>query len=48
MYGKLESVQVKERINKRFGGKIKPQGVLLVNVEEVYHLKPAEGKKRIA
>ena len=38
----------KERINKRFGGKIKPKAVLLVNVEEVYQLKPAEGKKRIA
>ncbi len=38
----------KERINKRFGGKIKPKAALLVNVEEIYHLKPAEGKKRIA
>lgn len=38
----------KERIEKRFGGKIKPKAVLLVSVEEVYHLKPAEGKKRIA
>ncbi|HEY9245222.1 MAG TPA: pyridoxamine 5'-phosphate oxidase family protein [Candidatus Methanoperedens sp.] len=38
----------KERINKRFGGKIKPKAVLLVNVEEIYHLKPAEGRKRIA
>jgi len=38
----------KERIEKRFGGKIKPKAVLLVNVEEVYHLKPAGGKKRIA
>jgi len=38
----------KERINKRFAGKIKPKAVLLVNVEEVYHLKPAEGKMRIA
>lgn len=38
----------KERINKRFGGKIKPKAVLLVTVEEIYHLKPAEGKKRIA
>lgn len=37
-----------ERINKRFGGKIKPKAALLVNVEEVYHLKPAVGKKRIA
>lgn len=39
---------VKERINKRFGGKIKPKAALLVEVEEIYHLKPAEGKKRIA
>lgn len=38
----------KERINKRFGGKIKPKAALLVNVEEIYHLKPAEGRKRIA
>lgn len=38
----------KERIEKRFGGKIKPKAALLVSVEEVYHLKPAEGKKRIA
>ena len=37
----------KERIEKRFAGKIKPKAVLLVHVEEVYHLKPAEGKKRI-
>ncbi len=39
---------VKERINKRYGGKIKPKAAILVKVEEVYHLKPAEGKKRIA
>ena len=38
----------KERINKRFGGKIKPKAALLVNIEEVYHLKPEEGKKKIA
>jgi predicted pyridoxine 5'-phosphate oxidase superfamily flavin-nucleotide-binding protein len=38
----------KERINKRFGGKIEPKAVLLVSVEEIYHLKPAEGKKSIA
>lgn len=38
----------KERIEKRFGGKIKPKAALLVTVEEVYHLKPSEGKKRIA
>ncbi len=37
-----------ERINKRFGGKIKPKAALLVNVEEIYHLKPAEGRKKIA
>ncbi len=37
----------KERIEKRFGGKIKPKAALLVEVEEIYHLKPAEGKKRI-
>ena len=39
---------VKERINKRYGGKIKPKAALIVKVDEVYHLKPAEGKKRIA
>jgi predicted pyridoxine 5'-phosphate oxidase superfamily flavin-nucleotide-binding protein len=38
----------KERINKRFGGKIKPRAAILVNVEEVYHLKPEKGRKRIA
>jgi predicted pyridoxine 5'-phosphate oxidase superfamily flavin-nucleotide-binding protein len=37
----------KERINKRFGGKIKPRAAILVNVEEVYHLKPETGRKRI-
>jgi predicted pyridoxine 5'-phosphate oxidase superfamily flavin-nucleotide-binding protein len=37
----------KERINKRFGGKIKPRAAILVNVEEVYHLKPEKGRKRI-
>ncbi len=38
----------KQRIEKRFGGKIRPIAALLVSVEEVYNLKPAEGKKRIA
>jgi predicted pyridoxine 5'-phosphate oxidase superfamily flavin-nucleotide-binding protein len=38
----------KERINKRFGGKIKPRAAILVNVEEVYHLKPEKGRKRMA
>ena len=38
----------KERIEKRFGGKIKPKAALLLTVDEVYHLKPAGGKKRIA
>ena len=38
----------KERINQRFAGKIKPKAAILVNVEEIFHLKPAEGKKRIA
>lgn len=38
----------KERILKRFKGKIQPKAALLVNVEKVYHLKPVEGKKRIA
>ena len=38
----------KARVEKRFGGKIKPKAVLLVTVEKIYHLKPAEGKKLIA
>lgn len=38
----------RERILKRFGGKIQPKAALLVNIKEVYSLKPAEGKKRIA
>lgn len=38
----------RERIEKRFGGKIKAKAALLLTVEEVYHLKPAGGKKRIA
>jgi predicted pyridoxine 5'-phosphate oxidase superfamily flavin-nucleotide-binding protein len=38
----------KERINKRFGGKIKPRAAIIVSVEEVYHLKPEKGRKRIA
>lgn len=38
----------KQRIEARFKGKIKPKAALLVAVEEVYHLKPAEGKKRLA
>lgn len=37
----------KERIDKRFGGKIKPKAALLVSVEDIYHLKPTEGKKKI-
>jgi len=38
----------KARVEKRFGGKIKPKAVILVSVDEIYHLKPAEGKKLIA
>lgn len=38
----------KARVEKRFGGKIKPKAVLLVNVEKIYHLKPSDGKKQIA
>lgn len=38
----------KVRIEKRFGGKIKPKAVLLVNVEKIYHLKPSDDKKQIA
>lgn len=37
-----------ERITKRYGGKIKPKAAILVKVEKVFHLRPAEGKKRIA
>jgi len=39
---------VSERVTKRFGGKIKAQAALVVNVEKVYSLKPAPGKKRLA
>ena len=38
----------KERLLARFKGKIQPKAVLLAKIEEVYHLKPAEGKKKIA
>ncbi len=38
----------KTRIEKRFGGKIKPKAALLVDVEEIYHLKPTDDKKLIA
>lgn len=40
--------EVSERVDKRFGGKIKAQAALVVNVEKVYSLKPAPGKKRLA
>lgn len=39
---------ISEQVNKRFGGKIKAQAALIVNVEKVYSLKPTAGKKRIA
>jgi predicted pyridoxine 5'-phosphate oxidase superfamily flavin-nucleotide-binding protein len=38
----------KQRIEKRFGGKIRPVAAILVSVEEVYHLKPSDEKKKIA
>ena len=38
----------KQRIEKRFAGKIKPKAALMVYAKEIYHLKPSEGKKLIA
>jgi len=40
--------EVKEMVKQRFGDKIKPQAALMVDVEEVYSLKPRPGGKRIA
>ncbi len=39
---------VKERVEKRFKGKIQAKAALLVEVEEVYSLQPKSGKKRMA
>jgi uncharacterized protein len=39
--------EVKEMVKVRFGDKIKPQAALLINIEEVYSLKPGPGSKRI-
>jgi uncharacterized protein len=38
----------REMVKKRFGDKIKPQAALLVEIEELYSLKPKPGSKRIA
>jgi predicted pyridoxine 5'-phosphate oxidase superfamily flavin-nucleotide-binding protein len=38
----------KTRIENRFKGKIQPKAVLVVDVEEIYHLKPSGDKKRIS
>ncbi|MDD3454938.1 MAG: uncharacterized protein PWQ74_718 [Methanobacteriaceae archaeon] len=40
--------EVKRMVKERFGEKIKPQAALLVEIEEVYSLKPKPGSKRIA
>lgn len=39
--------EVKSMVKERFGEKIKPQAAILVDVEEVYSLKPKPGKKKI-
>lgn len=40
--------EVKNMVKERFGEKIKPQAALLVEIEEIYSLKPKPGSKRIA
>ncbi len=39
--------QVKKMVKERFGEKIKPQAAILVEIEEVYSLKPKPGSKKI-
>ncbi|MDI9624096.1 MAG: pyridoxamine 5'-phosphate oxidase family protein [Methanothermobacter sp.] len=39
--------ETKRMVKERFGEKIKPQAALLVEIEEVYSLKPKPGSKRI-
>lgn len=40
--------EVKRMVKERFGEKIKPQAAILVEIEEVYSLKPKPGIKKIA
>lgn len=42
-----EFQQVQGMVKSRFGDKIKPRAALLINVEEVYSLKPGAGSKRV-
>jgi predicted pyridoxine 5'-phosphate oxidase superfamily flavin-nucleotide-binding protein len=42
-----EFEQVQKMVKIRFGDKIKPQAALLIDVEEVYSLKPGPGSKKI-
>jgi predicted pyridoxine 5'-phosphate oxidase superfamily flavin-nucleotide-binding protein len=39
--------EVKKMVKERFGEKIKPQAALLVEIEEIYSLKPKPGSKRL-
>lgn len=36
-----------ERVNKRFGGKIKSKGAILVTIQRIFGLTPTAGKKEI-
>ncbi|MBM4242130.1 MAG: hypothetical protein FJ150_10815 [Euryarchaeota archaeon] len=40
--------EVGEMVKARFGDKIKPQAALLIDILEVYSLKPGPGGKRVA
>ncbi len=39
--------EVKEMVKARFGDKIKPVAAILIDIEEVYSLKPGPGSKKI-
>ncbi|BAW30793.1 MAG TPA: pyridoxamine 5'-phosphate oxidase family protein [Methanothermobacter sp.] len=39
--------ETKKMVKERFGEKIKPQAALLVEIEEIYSLKPKPGSKKI-
>lgn len=36
-----------QRVKTRFGGKIESRGAILVNVQRIFALQPAPGKKEI-
>jgi hypothetical protein len=38
---------VTERVKNRFGGKIESKAAILVNVQRIFKLTPAAGKKEI-